>query len=137
MFTIVGTPVDERRTRYLQSQPASRYSVTMSSFNETLQSCVVDLLQALISRGEVDSHTLQIAESVVVGKLYLCVHSGRLDLQNKMLQADLADKNRYIATLEKRLLQARRTSHSRVSMQLASRVSQSEGSGYELLIRGA
>lgn len=58
-----------------------------------------------------------------------------MGLQNKMLQADLADKNRYIATLEKRLLQARRTSHSRVSMQLASRVSQNEGSGYELLLR--
>ncbi|WPH03699.1 Hypothetical protein R9X50_00658200 [Acrodontium crateriforme] len=39
--------------------------------------------------------------------------------QNRMLQADLADKNRYIATLEKRLLQARRTSNSRVSMGLA------------------
>ncbi|EMC91073.1 hypothetical protein BAUCODRAFT_56871, partial [Baudoinia panamericana UAMH 10762] len=41
--------------------------------------------------------------------------------QNRMLQADLADKNRYIATLEKRLLQARRTSHSRVSMHFSSR----------------
>ena len=47
--------------------------------------------------------------------------------QNKMLQADLVDKNRYIATLEKRLLQARRTSHSRVSMQLASRVASQDG----------
>ena len=41
-----------------------------------------------------------------------------------MLQADIVDKNRYIATLEKRLLQARRTSHSRVSMHFASRMSQ-------------
>ncbi|KAL4919399.1 kinesin motor domain-containing protein [Aspergillus aurantiobrunneus] len=32
------------------------------------------------------------------------------------LQADLTDKNRYIATLERRLLQARRSSHSRMSM---------------------
>ena len=39
--------------------------------------------------------------------------------QNSMLQADLADKNRYIATLEKRLLMARRASHSRTSMHLA------------------
>ena len=45
-----------------------------------------------------------------------------LNAQNRALQADLADKNRYIATLEKRLLQARRTSHSRVSMHFASRV---------------
>ena len=33
----------------------------------------------------------------------------------RALQADLADKNRYIATLEKRLLQARRSSHSKSS----------------------
>ncbi|KAK0973276.1 Kinesin-like protein kip2 [Friedmanniomyces endolithicus] len=42
-----------------------------------------------------------------------------LTQQNRMLQTDLADKNRYIATLEKRLLQARRTSRSRVSMHLS------------------
>lgn len=40
--------------------------------------------------------------------------------RNNMLQADLADKNRYIATLEKRLIQARRSSQNRVSMSLAS-----------------
>ncbi|KAI0107538.1 kinesin-domain-containing protein [Nemania sp. FL0031] len=38
-----------------------------------------------------------------------------LQAQNQALQADLADKNRYIATLEKRLLQARRASSSRTS----------------------
>ncbi|KAI0907116.1 kinesin-domain-containing protein [Ustulina deusta] len=38
-----------------------------------------------------------------------------LQAQNQSLQADLADKNRYIATLEKRLLQARRASSSRTS----------------------
>jgi centromeric protein E len=39
-----------------------------------------------------------------------------LAAQVRALQADLADKNRYISTLEKRLLQARRSSHSRVSL---------------------
>ncbi|KAI1329618.1 kinesin-domain-containing protein [Xylariaceae sp. FL0255] len=38
-----------------------------------------------------------------------------LQAQNQALQSDLADKNRYIATLEKRLLQARRASSSRTS----------------------
>lgn len=38
-----------------------------------------------------------------------------LQAQNQALQTDLADKNRYIATLEKRLLQARRASSSRAS----------------------
>lgn len=49
-----------------------------------------------------------------------------LQAQNRALQADLQDKNRYIATLEKRLLQARRSSHSRTSMGF-SRVAQEEG----------
>lgn len=35
------------------------------------------------------------------------------------LQADLADKTRYIATLEKRLLHARRSSQSRMSISIA------------------
>lgn len=39
-----------------------------------------------------------------------------LTAQNRALQADLSDKNRYIATLEKRLLQARRASSSRTSV---------------------
>ncbi|KAL2757545.1 hypothetical protein ACRALDRAFT_2098731 [Sodiomyces alcalophilus JCM 7366] len=38
-----------------------------------------------------------------------------LAAQNRALQADLADKNRYIQTLEKRLVQARRASSSRAS----------------------
>lgn len=43
-----------------------------------------------------------------------------LTAQNEALQSDLADKNRYIATLEKRLLQARRASSSRTSVGLGS-----------------
>ena len=37
-------------------------------------------------------------------------------LDNHSLLAEVADKNRYIATLEKRLLQARRSSHTRNSI---------------------
>ncbi|KAM0341355.1 hypothetical protein ACHAPU_010098 [Fusarium lateritium] len=43
-----------------------------------------------------------------------------LTTQNRALQADLADRNRYIATLEKRLLQARRASSSRTSVGFAA-----------------
>lgn len=43
-----------------------------------------------------------------------------LAAQNRALQADLADKNRYIQTLEKRLLQARRASTSRTSVGLSA-----------------
>ncbi|KAL5596880.1 hypothetical protein BROUX41_006436 [Berkeleyomyces rouxiae] len=40
--------------------------------------------------------------------------------QNRALQSDLADKNRYIATLEKRLIQARRASSSRTSVGIST-----------------
>ncbi|KAK0392599.1 hypothetical protein NLU13_2094 [Sarocladium strictum] len=43
-----------------------------------------------------------------------------LAAQNRALQSDLMDKNRYIATLEKRLLQARRASSSRTSVGLSA-----------------
>ena len=50
-------------------------------------------------------------------------------VQIQSLQADLVDKNRYIQTLEKRLLHARRSSHSRVSMTLSHKLSGSEDGG--------
>ncbi|SLM33445.1 kinesin family protein [Lasallia pustulata] len=45
-----------------------------------------------------------------------CDGTASLSAQNRALRADLVDKNRYISTLEKRLLQARRSSHSRTSL---------------------
>jgi centromeric protein E len=55
--------------------------------------------------------------------------------QIRALQADLADKNRYIGTLEKRLLQARRSSQSRVSMSLSHKAPlHSEDGGVDMLI---
>lgn len=50
-------------------------------------------------------------------------------VQIQSLQADLADKNRYITTLEKRLLHARRSSHSRVSMTLSHKLGGSSEDG--------
>lgn len=44
-----------------------------------------------------------------------------LQVQVSALQADLGDKNRYISTLERRLLHARRSSHSRMSVGISHR----------------
>jgi centromeric protein E len=55
--------------------------------------------------------------------------SASQSVQIQALQTDLADKNRYIATLEKRLLQARRSSHSRVSMSLSHKLNGSSEDG--------
>lgn len=57
----------------------------MQPYHIVAQNLAVELLQALIGRGEVDLITLQSLESVIVQKLYFCIHTGRLDLQNKLL----------------------------------------------------
>ncbi|KAG6022328.1 hypothetical protein E4U40_004712 [Claviceps sp. LM458 group G5] len=64
--------------------------------------------------GEVPPETAVDVEEDNVGEFGDGIAS--LAAQNRALQADLADKNRYIATLEKRLLQARRASSSRTSV---------------------
>lgn len=60
-----------------------------------------------------------------------------LSSQVRSLQGDLADKNRYIATLEKRLLQARRNSRSRLSATFSNRMSSpiAEEDGTNTLMR--
>lgn len=52
--------------------------------NAIIQSTAVELLQAVVARGDVDGIADGI-EDIVIGKLYLCVHWHRLDLQNKLL----------------------------------------------------
>ncbi|KAI0803164.1 Dopey, N-terminal-domain-containing protein [Irpex lacteus] len=71
--------------RYLQSEPTTQLVQALGPFNESLQSAAVDLLQTLVARGEIDTIALQSVESVVVSKLFACIHTGRLDLQNKLL----------------------------------------------------
>lgn len=61
-----------------------------------------------------------------------------LSTQVRNLQADLADKNRYISTLEKRLLQARRNSRSRISQNLnrpSSMIADGEDDGLDAVVR--
>ena len=50
-----------------------------------IQSTAIDLLQAIVARGEIDHPSLQNVQAVVIGKLYLSVHAQRLELQNKLL----------------------------------------------------
>ncbi|KAG5733413.1 Protein dopey, partial [Termitomyces sp. T112] len=70
--------------RFIQSEPNLSWTPTMHPNNVIIQSTAVDLLQAVVARGDVDGITDGI-EAIIVGKLYLCVHWHRLDLQNKLL----------------------------------------------------
>ena len=87
---IYETPTD--LSRFLQSEPNGPKLAAMRKFNSTTQSLSIDLLQniidflrSIIARGEIDQAALETVESVIVTELYMCVHTGRLDLQNRLL----------------------------------------------------
>ncbi|KAJ6601434.1 Dopey, N-terminal-domain-containing protein [Mycena vulgaris] len=71
--------------RFLQSEPKPASDAVMQPNNVAIQSTSIDLLQAVVARGEIDPVTVEVIEAIVVGKLYLCIHRTRLDLQNKLL----------------------------------------------------
>ncbi len=57
----------------------------MAPANVLIQSTAIDLLQAIVARGEIDLPSLQNVQAAVIGKLYLSVHTHQLELQNKLL----------------------------------------------------
>ncbi|KAJ6623058.1 Dopey, N-terminal-domain-containing protein [Mycena sp. CBHHK59/15] len=71
--------------RFLQSEPKQESDAVMQPNNFVIQSTSVDLLQAIVARGEMDPVTVEVIEAIVVGKLYFSIHRKRLDLQNKLL----------------------------------------------------
>ncbi|KAI3621823.1 hypothetical protein WG66_015956 [Moniliophthora roreri] len=71
--------------RFLQSEPKPVLEPTMQPHNLSIHSTSIDLLQVIVSRGEISAISVEAIEAVIIGKLYFLVHSGRLDLQNKLL----------------------------------------------------
>jgi hypothetical protein len=57
----------------------------MQPFNICMQSVAIDVLQAILTRGEVDAIALESIEAITITKLYFSIHTTRLDLQNKWL----------------------------------------------------
>lgn len=53
--------------------------------NSHIHAIVVELLQVIISRGEIDIVSLQSVESALISRLFLAIHRSELDLQNKVL----------------------------------------------------
>lgn len=73
------------RDRFLQSEPKGVWAPTVSPLNGLAQSSVVEILQLIVSRGELEPTSLEGMEAIVIGKLYYCIHTKQLDLQNKLL----------------------------------------------------
>ncbi|KAL4070521.1 Dopey, N-terminal-domain-containing protein [Scleroderma citrinum] len=73
-------------SRFLQSEPKEQAKSTMGPLNLKIQSTSVELLHAIVARGEIDHLSLESLEPVVIGKLYFTVHLRYLDLQNRLLR---------------------------------------------------
>lgn len=57
----------------------------MQMLNISIQSSSIELLQAIVSRGEIDHILVESIETTAIAKLYFSVHMNQLDLQNKWL----------------------------------------------------
>ena len=57
----------------------------MQPLNIVMQSNAIELLQLIVSRGEVEIPSVQSIEATAIEKLYVSIHTSRLDLQNKWL----------------------------------------------------
>ncbi|EJU02805.1 hypothetical protein DACRYDRAFT_94483 [Dacryopinax primogenitus] len=72
-------------TRFLQSEPSPPLKRAMTPTNTRIQSTAIDILQLIVSRGEIEKASLLSLQQNVVSKLYSSIHTARLDLQNKLL----------------------------------------------------
>ncbi|KAF8313993.1 hypothetical protein DL93DRAFT_1101270 [Clavulina sp. PMI_390] len=70
---------------YIQSDASPDLAPSMSATNLSIQSTVLELIQAIVTRGELDNVALETIESALISRLYDAVHTGKLDLQNKLL----------------------------------------------------
>jgi hypothetical protein len=73
-------------SRFLQSEPKDQNASVMQPLNTVIQSSAIDLLQTIVARGEIEMLAIEILEPAVIGKLFLCVHLHRLNIQNKLLR---------------------------------------------------
>ncbi|KAG2044595.1 Dopey, N-terminal-domain-containing protein [Suillus americanus] len=73
-------------SRFLQSEPKDQDVPVMQPLNTVIQSSAIDLLQTIVARGEIEMLAIEVLEPAVIGKLFLCVHLHRLDIQNKLLR---------------------------------------------------
>ncbi|KAG9047301.1 hypothetical protein FS842_000675 [Serendipita sp. 407] len=71
--------------RLLQSEPVAPLLPMIGPANSRIQTLSIDLLQTVIARGDMNIEVLESIESVVVAKAFASIHTGRLDLQPKLL----------------------------------------------------
>lgn len=88
--------------RMLLSEPIPLLEPAILPFNTRIHAVSADLLQVIITRGDLDLATLQSVEHALVIRLHLLVDKSNYDLQNKLLHV-LHSTVAAIAGLQKRL----------------------------------
>ncbi|CAG8756279.1 17528_t:CDS:2, partial [Acaulospora colombiana] len=71
--------------RLIQSEPQAATKPMLAPANSRIQSLSIDLLQTIISRGDMGFETLENIETVIVAKCFAAIHTNRLDIQPKLL----------------------------------------------------
>ncbi|TDL26444.1 hypothetical protein BD410DRAFT_521497 [Rickenella mellea] len=71
--------------RLLLSEPKPELAKTMHRANVSIHATVIDLLQVIVARGELDPPAIATVESNAISTLFLSVHTSQLDIQNKLL----------------------------------------------------
>lgn len=71
--------------RLMLSEPPVQLEPAMDSMNTRICAVTADLLQVIVTRGDLDLQTLQSVENALTVRLYLLVEKSNYDLQNKLL----------------------------------------------------
>lgn len=71
--------------KILLSEAAPFLAGAIDAPNQYIHAATADLLQNLVSRGDIDLQSLQAIENALVTRLFLCIHREQYDLQNKFL----------------------------------------------------
>lgn len=105
--------------RYLVSEPIASLASAMGPINTKIYAIAADILQVIISRGDLDGSMLQTIENALVSRLCLLVERSEFDLQNKLLHV-LHSTITALAAQQKRAERKSTTSEkpSRLSIEL-------------------
>ncbi|GEM07562.1 cellular morphogenesis-related protein [Rhodotorula toruloides] len=71
--------------RLLRADPSPNLATSLAPRNPQIHAVVAELLQVLISRGEAELGGVTAIDAALTSRLFLSIHRGELDLQNKLL----------------------------------------------------
>ncbi|CED83410.1 Dopey and related predicted leucine zipper transcription factors [Phaffia rhodozyma] len=71
--------------QFVQSEPSKALSSSLEPANGLLQLNALEIIQSILSRGDISAISHKTTETVIVAKLLYCIHEAKLDIQNQLL----------------------------------------------------